>query len=373
MENRLDFLEWLGPDMTTNVLMRLDDMADLVHMSSVSRSWRQFVIENGFCRRLCIWMFPELFRVKQVIEVSKSKKPIQVRTSTSSEGESLERDHRVYAHLAQSLTSSRKLKNCIETSVRASSTDSDSDESIENTLEPREKVEWMPSYWSSMGETDPDVPETLTYKLISQLCVVNEINIRPFRATFQLGHPIYSSKAVRFRMGYSKSSLDMKSIDKSVTGQRYNDDDSYTWTYISPIFPMVQENCLQTFKLPKPVICIGGILQIELLGRIQKQEMDDLYYICICHVEVIGRPLSPAFDVDILDSAEGNCVLKYSPNAQEGPSARNASQDDGAGSTGWRAIASRIRLVRDGRDWKRAVLLNALLGNFTSCTGNGSD
>lgn len=26
-----------------------------------------------------------------------------------------------------------------------------------------------------------------------------------------------------------------------------------------------QENCLQTFKLPEPVLCIGGYLQIELL------------------------------------------------------------------------------------------------------------
>ena len=40
-----------------------------------------------------------------------------------------------------------------------------------------------------------------------------------------------------------------------------------------------QENSLQKFKLPEPVLCIGGYLQIELLGRVQKQEMDGLYYI----------------------------------------------------------------------------------------------
>lgn len=40
-----------------------------------------------------------------------------------------------------------------------------------------------------------------------------------------------------------------------------------------------QENCLQNFRLPEPVLCIGGILQIELLGRVQRQEMDNLYYI----------------------------------------------------------------------------------------------
>ena len=40
-----------------------------------------------------------------------------------------------------------------------------------------------------------------------------------------------------------------------------------------------QENSLQKFKLSEPVLCIGGYLQIELLGRVQKQEMDGLYYI----------------------------------------------------------------------------------------------
>ena len=40
-----------------------------------------------------------------------------------------------------------------------------------------------------------------------------------------------------------------------------------------------QENSLQNFKLPEPVVCIGGILKIELLGRVQRQEMDDLFYI----------------------------------------------------------------------------------------------
>lgn len=41
----------------------------------------------------------------------------------------------------------------------------------------------------------------------------------------------------------------------------------------------IQENVLQSFKLPRPVVCVGGVVQIELMGRVQKQEMDDLYYI----------------------------------------------------------------------------------------------
>lgn len=43
--------------------------------------------------------------------------------------------------------------------------------------------------------------------------------------------------------------------------------------------PCEQENRLQKFTLPEPVLCIGGILQIELLERVQRQEMDGLLYI----------------------------------------------------------------------------------------------
>lgn len=65
--------------------------------------------------------------------------------------------------------------------VVASSTDNYPDESIDNTLEPSDRVDTVPSYWSSGGSRDPDAPETLTYKLSSRLCVVHEIKLRPFQ------------------------------------------------------------------------------------------------------------------------------------------------------------------------------------------------
>lgn len=36
---------------------------------------------------------------------------------------------------------------------------------------------------------------------------------------------------------------------------------------------------LQHFKLPEPVLCVGGFVQLELMGRVQTQEMDEKYYI----------------------------------------------------------------------------------------------
>ena len=70
--------------------------------------------------------------------------------------------------------------NCIAKTVGASSTDNFPQESIDNTLEPRDVISGRYSYWSSNGQSNPNVPETLTYELVSQICVITEINIQPF-------------------------------------------------------------------------------------------------------------------------------------------------------------------------------------------------
>lgn len=42
MDNRSDFLQRLGPDMSIEVFDHLDDPSDLVRASSVSNSWHRF-------------------------------------------------------------------------------------------------------------------------------------------------------------------------------------------------------------------------------------------------------------------------------------------------------------------------------------------
>lgn len=42
MEFRWDFLDSLDPDVSSKILMSLDDPADIVRASSVSRTWRDF-------------------------------------------------------------------------------------------------------------------------------------------------------------------------------------------------------------------------------------------------------------------------------------------------------------------------------------------
>ncbi|CAL9113510.1 unnamed protein product [Musa acuminata var. zebrina] len=361
MENRWDFLEWLGPDASTAVLMLLDDPGDLVRVSSVSRSWRRFVIANGFTKNLCLRISPEASKFAQVVEVSTVSKTTEVGSSSAVEWQSMEREHKVYLYLGHCLSSPKGKRDCIYQAICASSTDNYPDESIENTLEPSEIADRRPSYWSSGGQREASVPESLTYRLVANLCIVSEIKIQPFKAFFQPGDPVYSAKSVRFRMGYSRLGQGQSScITNEYAEHQSADDDNYYWTYTSPEFPMLQENVLQSFKLRSPVICLGGILQIELLGRVQKQETDDLYYICVCHVQVIGRPLSPVLGLDILEST-GSLVLKCFPEARSCTVSEGTEEDEAGESSSRHSSTVRLGHLRAVGRWN-GVSLSALLG-----------
>nr|GMC98490.1 F-box protein At4g00755-like [Ipomoea batatas]GMD02227.1 F-box protein At4g00755-like [Ipomoea batatas] len=312
MEDCGNFIQWLGPDMSMKILACLEDPSDFVRVGAVSSSWRQFVIENGFCKRLCLEMFPEVSGVTDAIEDKNTIDTMEVELDKSVELARLERDHRVYAFLSRGLSPILK-KDCILEAICASSTDNYPEESIRNTLVPNDRVGRRASYWSSEGASDPAVPETLTYELATKFCVITEIHVQPFQAYFQFGFPIYSAKAVRFRLGHPKQPMELeRNRTDEFGGVKEPFSDKFVWTYTSPEFPMAQDKKLQKFKLPKAVLCVGGILQLELLGRVQRQEMDGLFYICVAHVQVVGRPLLPAFDAEILDQS-GKCILKYYP------------------------------------------------------------
>ncbi|KAJ6404611.1 hypothetical protein OIU84_012720 [Salix udensis] len=289
MEIRMDFLNWLDHETSMKILGCLQDPPDLVRVSSVSRSWRHFVIANGLCKQLCLRMFPHFRRVYCVIEPTCGiEKALEVGRSKFVEWETLKREHRAYAFLAQGCLLF-PFKECILDAISASSTDDYPVESIRNTLLQGDRSEGRPSYWSSKGQHDTAVPETLVYKLAADICVITEINIQPFQAYFQRDSPIYSAISVRFCMGHPKCPMG------DPLGEPLDDtaDDKFIWTYSSPEFPMAQV----------------GILQIELLGRVQRQEADGLFYICVAHVQVKGRPMSPAFGAEMLGPS-GKFVLK---------------------------------------------------------------
>ncbi|KAL2628823.1 hypothetical protein R1flu_013509 [Riccia fluitans] len=316
-------MDLLDDDTITHILKNLSAPADIANATIVSRSWRQHVLEGQLWKNLCHSEFPELRFIDEVIEIDISRGLEGAGTSCVYQS-TLEKNHRVYNQLYRGImkTERNSERNCISSALYASSTDKFPQESIHETLVPHPKRHrdihemngW--SYWSSKGHKNPEEPETLTYKLNSPLCLIEEVKIRPFKADWQFEHPIYSSRYVRFRLGYEtprpSRSEDVLSTDTDGSKPlefpwKPGPPPQYTWTYVSSEFTMEQRDVLQVFKLPQPVLCMGQIFQVELLGRAQTQLQDLLYYICICHVKVVGKPIKN-FGFSPL-SAGGSCGL----------------------------------------------------------------
>lgn len=56
MENGGDFIQWLGPDMSIQILTHLDDPSDIVRVSAVSRLWHQFGRLLGYLSAPLFWV-----------------------------------------------------------------------------------------------------------------------------------------------------------------------------------------------------------------------------------------------------------------------------------------------------------------------------
>lgn len=365
MDGREDLMRKLDDEMAIHVFQYLDTMRDIASASCVSRSWRSFVLEGQLWKRLCLKEFPEVKVFEDVRETVLTRDQQAAGSSGSSFKQNLDREERTYRHLFQELKDDPMLdKNCIREAVSASSTDNYPEESIVQTLYPRPRYsdEQTPSYWSSTGQSDVNCPETLTYHLVSPLCVVHGVCIRPFQAFFQPEQPIYSAMHVRIRLGYAIKSA---RTDRDCANRK-----DYVWTYESEKFPMEQVDSVQAFKLPRPVLCIGGFLQVELLGRVQTQQIDQLYYICICHVSVVGRPLSD-FKVGHLPGDQSKFWLEYNGRYKENQTGGDGTNKllvpEGEVATGtWMSFAERIRQLRASRILRRnPLLLNNYLGNIT--------
>lgn len=144
------------------------------------------VRDGKLWRRLCVNAFPEVEKFRS-IEDGRSAGGVEASPTIFSYTDRLEMEHRIFRTLFRELQGPCIHKSCLKEALFASSTDNYPGESIKQTLYPRPKyndVEQIPSYWSSEGQGCSDVPETLTYRLVSRLCVVHEVKIRPFKGTW---------------------------------------------------------------------------------------------------------------------------------------------------------------------------------------------
>ncbi|CAO2189244.1 unnamed protein product [Urochloa humidicola] len=381
----MDFVERLGPDASAAVFAVLRDPADLARAAAVSRSWRTLVMVVHMSKIQCLRLCPEVASITRIEQEQSTSSASSINNGVNEgDADSVTRieqeqptnfasgsnsgvkdgdagstaaaatawelykiEQRGYMRLAHALLSSHTRTSCIDGCLGASSTDIFPVESIQNTLEPRDRLGiWPPSYWSSGGQDDPGVPEFLVYKLCSDLCLIDEIRIQPFKAFFQELFPLYSSEYVRFKFGCPKVPLQVKDLVSEVNEGQLTADDNYIWMYTSSEFPMLQENVLQSFKLPRPVLCIGGVVKVEFLGRVQKQWDDDQYYICITHVQVLGTPLPRELRAT---ACENGLALKYYPDHE--PSEDNSWQI-------WRALIGTGQGIGFNQE-----LLSSLLGS----------
>ncbi|KAH7537979.1 hypothetical protein FEM48_Zijuj03G0150600 [Ziziphus jujuba var. spinosa] len=325
MDNSCDFIYWLSPDMSIEILTHLDDPSDLVRVSAVSRLWHRFVIENGLCGQLCLKMLPEVSNAANVI--NNKIEPLKVNVNSTVEWECLRKRHRVYSFLARGLSPVVR-KDCISEAISASSTDNYPEESIQNTLEPRDRIQNRASYWSSKGERDPAVPEILLYKLIAKLSVITEIHVQPFQAYFQYGFPIYSPRAIRFRVGHLQNQVEFGGdVANSAAAN------AFIWTYTSPEFPMVQGKFVE----------VSLVIEFHSLAAMV---LKPFAYGGISHVQVVGKPLSPGFEVEMVDHS-GNCTLRY---YRERDSSLKSSEEVGEPS---RFLSFTARLMSAG--WERRI------------------
>ncbi|KAF3632043.1 hypothetical protein FXO38_26312 [Capsicum annuum] len=169
----------------------------------------------------------------------------------------VEREHNLYAFLLRELeiSSSCPRSDCIRYAVSDPSRDDDVlMGNICNTLDPRDRFQNMPFYWSGIGHSDPNAPEMLIYELRSDLCVITEINIQPFKGDCS-GKPIYSAKSVRFRLGHLNSSRDES--DLLQLSQQQPVDDEFIWMYTSEEFPTRQGRISNVKAMGLPIYDFG--------------------------------------------------------------------------------------------------------------------
>lgn len=124
--------------------------------------------------------------ISAIIEQEEGALTMDCRTGYPLSFEILKKDHRMYSYLLEALSQSLVApKDCVECVVGASTTDNYPAESVVNILLPDDKYPWGgTSYWSSKGQNDPNVPESILYKLDGGICIVTEIDIRPFECTY---------------------------------------------------------------------------------------------------------------------------------------------------------------------------------------------
>jgi hypothetical protein len=132
------------------------------------------------------------------------------------------------------------------------------------------------TFWSSTGSPDPLSSEFVSFHLHDP-SIVRSVTLRPFRAWFQQGEPLYAPRAFRVLVGTYSSGI-------------------ATWHWRSDVIPCpVSEEAREEYDITaqiSPEFVAGNIVGVTLLGRQEVQPSDKLFYTCLERLEVTGLTLS---------------------------------------------------------------------------------
>ncbi|ETO85037.1 hypothetical protein F444_01148 [Phytophthora nicotianae P1976] len=161
-------------------------------------------------------------------------------------------------------------------------------------------------YWSSSASTNQNATEFIDYALNGP-CVVNAVQIVPYRVFWHPDSPTYAPKRVRFEF----FDVDYMATLQGATGWR-NRPLGTRASVIKPFFAshdyeVKNDMTLQEFLLPRKVAASKKtVLRITLIGRHQAQtfelpeefldgneERRPKYYCCLSYVNVCGVPWKP--------------------------------------------------------------------------------
>lgn len=288
------------------------DAKDLSLVELVCSRFKCCIQEGKLWAAKCSDLFPELAHMLEDIDTTdlerewpsyRGKRTRQLNAACK----------RLFSSLAASSEPARYSLICDP--VAASSIDQE-EEGVGKTLSPAVRGRnTLFCYWSSSGSENENSNEFVAYRLCHPLCVVSSVQVRPFRAWFQGGSPIYAPKQVSVGLGgihlppLSSPATQPYGMGKDPTGaihfnasrfrvlaeerrkgdDRHDDKDSSNsklkfrkntidWMTLTAQYPIQQEDRLQTVNLASRALTVGGYFQLNLHGRTQRQEADDRYY-----------------------------------------------------------------------------------------------
>eukprot|EP01065_Artemidia_motanka_P032470 TRINITY_DN39481_c0_g1_i1.p1 TRINITY_DN39481_c0_g1~~TRINITY_DN39481_c0_g1_i1.p1 ORF type:complete len:386 (+),score=63.84 TRINITY_DN39481_c0_g1_i1:135-1160(+) len=183
-------------------------------------------------------------------------------------------------------------ESLVSAPVFATSTDQ-ADQGIDKTLDARET-----SFWSSAGTQQAGTDDSVVYQLSGPMALVREVRVSFFEADFQDGNPLYPSQALRVDVGWLPPGMELDSCCKrgrNIPGEDPGPDlhelaDQFVWD-TAQLYPGVANtDACQAFRLPK--LALGAFIRLKLIGKLQTQSSDGLYYVCIKSLRVVGIPFA---------------------------------------------------------------------------------